>query len=79
LNELKYFGGDNMSKVVLIRCESYDYEAVLSAVRKGIDFWGGASSFAKPNEKILLKPNWVVAAPPEQCATTHPTVFKAVC
>ena len=67
-----------MSKVVLIRCESYDYTEVKAAVQRGIDLLGGASQFAKPDEKILFKPNWIVPVPPEKCATTHPMVFKAV-
>ncbi len=41
--------------------------------------WGGANAFVRPGEKILLKPNWIMAVPPERCATTHPSVFKAVC
>jgi uncharacterized protein (DUF362 family)/Pyruvate/2-oxoacid:ferredoxin oxidoreductase delta subunit len=67
-----------MSKVALIRCESYDYTAVKQAVQEGIALLGGPSQFVKPNEKILLKPNWIMAVPPEKCATTHPMVFKAV-
>ena len=67
-----------MTKVALVRCGSYDEKEVESAVRRGIELLGGVSRFAKPTEKILLKPNWIVAAPPEKCATTHPSVFKAV-
>jgi uncharacterized protein (DUF362 family)/Pyruvate/2-oxoacid:ferredoxin oxidoreductase delta subunit len=67
-----------MSKVVLIRCESYDYDEVKKAVQKGIEMLGGPLIFAKPGEKILLKPNLLVADPPEKCSTTHPMVFKAV-
>ncbi|MCL6590674.1 MAG: DUF362 domain-containing protein [Firmicutes bacterium] len=67
-----------MSKVVLIRCESYRYPEVRAAVEKGVALLNGPSFFAKPGEKILLKPNWVMAVPPEKCATTHPMVFKAV-
>ena len=68
-----------MSKVALIRCESYEYDEVRAAVQKGIDLLGGASAFARPQETILLKPNWIVAANPEKCATTHPSVFRAIC
>jgi uncharacterized protein (DUF362 family) len=67
-----------MSKVALIRCEDYEYDHVKEAVQKGIALLGGAGVFAQPNEKILLKPNWIMAVPPERCATTHPAVFKAV-
>jgi len=68
-----------MSKVALVRCESYEYSEVKASVQKGIDLLGGAGEFALPGEKILLKPNWIVAVPPKRCATTHPSVFKAVC
>lgn len=68
-----------MSKVAIVRCESYDETTVEAAVRKGIDLLGGVTQYAKPGEKILFKPNWIVAAPPEKCATTHPAVFRAVC
>jgi len=68
-----------MSNVALIRCESYDHAEVKAAVQRGIDLLGGAGQFASPGEKILLKPNWIMAVAPERCATTHPAVFKAVC
>lgn len=67
-----------MSKVALVRCESYDFNEVKAAVQKGIDLLGGPGAFVKRGEKILLKPNWVLSAPPEKCAATHPMVFKAV-
>ena len=67
------------STVVLLRCESYEDAVVAAAVRKGIDLLGGPGMFAKPGEKILIKPNWLAADPPEKCTCTHPAVFKAVC
>jgi uncharacterized protein (DUF362 family)/ferredoxin len=67
-----------MPKVVLVRCESYESDAVLGAVRRVFDELGGARRFVRPGERILLKPNLVVAEPPERCATTHPAVFTAV-
>jgi len=67
-----------MSTVALVRCESYEYEKVRSAVRTGIDLLGGPERFAKAGEKILFKPNWLVADPPEKLTTTHPMVFKAM-
>ena len=67
-----------MSEVALIRCESYDFSEVKAAVEKGIGLLGGAPKFVAPDEKILLKLNWLSADPPEKCVTTHPAVFKAV-
>ncbi|MCL2045611.1 MAG: DUF362 domain-containing protein [Oscillospiraceae bacterium] len=68
-----------MSKVAIIRCESYDETEVKTAIKKGLDLIGGAETFVKPGENILLKPNWIMAVSPERCATTHPSIFRAVC
>lgn len=67
-----------MSKVALIRCESYDNSTVKSAIMRGLDLIGGPEAFVKSNEHILLKPNLLSADPPEKCVTTHPAVFRAV-
>ncbi len=67
-----------MSKVALIRCESYDDEIVKKSIEKGLALIGGISQFIQKGEKILLKPNLLVAEPPQKCVTTHPAVFKAV-
>lgn len=71
-------GGIKMSKVALVRCESYEYDEVKAAVEKGLALLGGAEKFAGSGEKILLKPNLLSADPPEKCTTTHYMVFKAV-
>ena len=67
-----------MSKVAIIRCESYEYSEVKKAVERGFELLGGPSKFVQPNENILIKPNWLSADPPEKCVTTHPAVFRAV-
>lgn len=67
-----------MSKVVFIRCESYEYSAVKRSVEKGISLLGGISRFVQAGENILIKPNILVGEVPQRCVTTHPAVFKAV-
>jgi uncharacterized protein (DUF362 family)/NAD-dependent dihydropyrimidine dehydrogenase PreA subunit len=67
-----------MAKVALVRCESYDEGLVKESVERGIGLLGGITAFASADDKILLKPNWLSADPPEKCVTTHPAVFKAV-
>jgi uncharacterized protein (DUF362 family)/NAD-dependent dihydropyrimidine dehydrogenase PreA subunit len=66
------------SKVAVIRCESYDEQTVFEAVQKGIDLIGGIGQFVKKGEKILLKPNILTGAKPEEAVTTHPSVFYAI-
>jgi len=67
-----------MSKVAIVYCGSYEYSEVKKAVERGFGLLGGSSAFVRTNEKILIKPNWLSADPPEKCVTTHPAVFKAV-
>jgi len=67
-----------MAKVAVVKCKSYDENAVREAVKKGIELIGGIDQFALANEKILLKPNLLVAELPQKCVTTHPSVFRAV-
>lgn len=67
-----------LSTVALVRCEGYADNAVLHAVGRGLDLLGGAGRFVRPGELILLKPNLLIASPPDRHVTTHPTVFWAV-
>src|SRR3989304_7187955 len=66
------------SKVAMIRCERDDEPAVSAAILRGVGLLGGISSFIKPSEHIVLKPNLLIASSPEKSVTTHPAVFKAI-
>jgi uncharacterized protein (DUF362 family)/NAD-dependent dihydropyrimidine dehydrogenase PreA subunit len=61
------------SKVVLVRCDSYDEEKVYKSLRAGLDCLGGLKTFVKPDEKVLLKLNLVRDAAVERAVTVHPT------
>ena len=54
------------STVALISCDSYDDEQVYSAVWKGLELFGGISSFVRPGEKIVVKPNVLLGSRPER-------------
>lgn len=66
------------SKVAVIRCETYDPEAVYQAVKEGIQLIGGLEHLFSKEEAILLKPNLLARADPDLAKTTHPSVFRAV-
>ncbi|HDN58967.1 MAG TPA: DUF362 domain-containing protein [Candidatus Marinimicrobia bacterium] len=66
------------SRVVVLRCEDYDYLRVKRTIEKGLELLGGAGKFVEKGERILLKPNLLKASPPEKGVTTHPSVFRAV-
>jgi uncharacterized protein (DUF362 family)/ferredoxin len=67
-----------MSRVALIRCESYEYPVLLEAIKKGISFLGGIGKYVKKDEKILLKINLLTGEVPEKSVCTNPYVVKAV-
>jgi uncharacterized protein (DUF362 family)/Pyruvate/2-oxoacid:ferredoxin oxidoreductase delta subunit len=66
------------SVVALVACPDYDDARVLAALRRGVSLLGGIERFAAPGERILLKPNVLIGAPPERHVTTHPAVFQAM-
>lgn len=66
------------SKVAVVRCESYDENTVFEAVKRGVGLIGGIGSFVKKEENILLKPNILTGAKPDEAVTTHPSVFYGI-
>ena len=68
----------NKSKVVIIGCDTYDDDQVYEAIGVGIDCLGGISSFVKPDERIVLKPNLLIGADPRRCISTYPSILKAM-
>ncbi|MCX6012284.1 MAG: DUF362 domain-containing protein [Chloroflexi bacterium] len=68
----------NKTRVAVIRCDTYDDDKVLKAIKRGIDLLGGISVFIKPGEKIVMKPNILIGTNPDKSVTTHPVVFRAV-
>jgi uncharacterized protein (DUF362 family)/ferredoxin len=66
------------ARVIVIGCDTYADAQVLAAVQKGVDMLGGISLFAKPGERIVMKPNVLIGTDPDKGVTTHPAVFRAV-
>lgn len=68
-----------ISKVALVRCDSYEQNKVDEAVRKAVALLGGLEEIGITKEsKLVLKPNLLAKNPPEKACTTHPAVFEAV-
>ncbi|MCL1972252.1 MAG: DUF362 domain-containing protein [Endomicrobia bacterium] len=65
-----------MTKISLLKCT--DYNNACSAVKEAVNLLGGISSFVKPDEKILIKPNLLSPKTPDKAVTTHPEVVRAV-
>jgi uncharacterized protein (DUF362 family)/Pyruvate/2-oxoacid:ferredoxin oxidoreductase delta subunit len=65
-------------KICIERCGSYDKKKVRRAVEAGLRNIGfDLSKFRK--KRVLIKPNLLSAAKPEEAITTHPAVVEALC
>lgn len=64
--------------VSAVKCDSYEPQLVSASVRRAIELSGGITSFIKPQSRVLVKPNLLMAKPPEAAITTHPEVVRAI-
>lgn len=66
------------NRVMLQRVTQYDVSKIKAALKEGLKPWGGMAHFVKPDDKVLLKTNLLMAKKPEEATTTHPAVVQAV-
>lgn len=66
------------AKVAIQRCRSYDSPAVENALNQALDALGGIDKFIRPQSRVLVKPNLLMAKEPESGVDTHPEVVRAV-
>ncbi len=66
------------ARVSITRCPHYSEEIVLNAVKSAVDLVGGIDAFVRRGDRVLIKPNLLVAKEPEKAVTTHPTVVWAI-
>ena len=65
--------------VSLEKCENYSYNVVKDAVVASINALGGIEKFVNKGDKVVIKPNLIMGKKPDLCATTHPSIVRAVC
>lgn len=67
-----------MKKVSITKCSTYEDQIIEKSIEKLMEPLGGFEAFINKDEKVLIKPNLLMAKQPEFCVTTHPAVIKAV-
>ncbi len=67
-----------MTTVSLTRCETYEREAIKAALQHVLEPLGGISSYVRPGQRVLLKPNLLSGHKPERRITTDPEIVYAV-
>ena len=68
---------DKHAPVALLSCGDYSPGAVAETIGKGLDLLGGLERIVKPGDRVLLKPNLLIAAKPAKAVTTHPQIVEA--
>jgi uncharacterized protein (DUF362 family)/NAD-dependent dihydropyrimidine dehydrogenase PreA subunit len=63
--------------VSLVRCTSYELDAVEAALRRALEPLGGMGAFVRPGQRVMLKPNLLRPTAPDMAASTHPAVVAA--
>jgi len=63
-----------MSRVIIVKCEKYSESR--KCIEKGLELFGDLE--IKEEERVLLKPNLLMAAEPSKYITTHPLIIKYV-
>lgn len=66
------------TRVAIVRCPEYQPATVERAVAAAVDLLGGPGRFFAPGERVLLKPNLCSGRSPDEAATTHPEIIRAV-
>ncbi|MCX5715204.1 MAG: DUF362 domain-containing protein [Candidatus Omnitrophica bacterium] len=65
-------------QVAVVRCASYEPSLVYEKVKTAIGLLGGIEKFVPSGGCVLVKPNLLMAKPPEAGIDTHPEVVRAV-
>lgn len=64
--------------VSLIRATSYELDTLQNSVKMLLEPFGGMTTFVKPGNRVLLKPNLLTAARPHKECTTRPELVYVV-
>jgi uncharacterized protein (DUF362 family)/Pyruvate/2-oxoacid:ferredoxin oxidoreductase delta subunit len=64
--------------VSIVVCSEYELNLVRSAVIRLLEPLGGMSAFINNGDRVLLKPNMLMAKDPDKAVTTHPILVQVV-
>ncbi len=65
-------------RVVIARCPDYKWERLEKALGEALGPLGGLDRYGGPGKTVLLKPNLLRKARPEEAVTTHPALLLVI-
>lgn len=67
-----------MTKVAVVKADSYETQIVEQAMSELLAQLGGMSQYIQTGDRVLVKPNMLEGVDKGKCVTTHPEVVRAV-
>jgi len=67
-----------MKKVVILKIEEYDFDTLKEKIKSAIFEHFSPDTIFTKGDKVLLKPNLLLPAKPEEAVITHPVFIEAV-
>ncbi|MEI8348591.1 MAG: DUF362 domain-containing protein [Candidatus Omnitrophota bacterium] len=67
-----------MKRVVILKIGTYDFKVLKDRIGASIDKYFLPAKLFSPADKVLLKPNLLMPASPEEAIVTHPVFVEAV-
>ncbi|MGE5507773.1 MAG: DUF362 domain-containing protein [Chitinophagales bacterium] len=64
--------------VAIKKCPVYEVGRVQEALEEAVALCGGWERYVRPGDKVLLKGNLIAPRRPDEAATTHPEVLRAL-
>jgi len=66
------------ARVTIRKARDYGQPALSDVIEKLLSDLGGVRTFVKPGDRVLLKPNLLLSALPEQAVVTHPALVEVL-
>src|SRR5659263_248680 len=67
-----------ISKVSLVKCQTYEISNVEAAIEKALELIGGIGNYVRSGDSVLLKINLLTGDVPEKAVTTNPAIVRAM-
>jgi uncharacterized protein (DUF362 family)/NAD-dependent dihydropyrimidine dehydrogenase PreA subunit len=66
------------SAVSIVRCQDYSFDKISFALGRALELLKYEPAFARPGQRVLIKPNLLSARRPDEAVTTHPELLRVL-
>ena len=67
-----------MTKVAVVKADSYDTQVVEQAVAELLTHLGGIEKYINPGDRVLIKTNMLEGVDKDKAVTTHPREDRCI-